>query len=881
MPAFRRVLNLFTRSKLSREIDAELQSHLEMRIDDNIASGMTPTEARRDALLRFGNPAVVKERVTAVDAEVALEAVWRDVHYSIRRLLRSPGFALTAVLSLALGIGANAVVFSVVSALVLRPLPVKNPDRLLFLETGFGITQSFPDYRDVRDRNQSFASLAGYRIAPMELESSRGATRIWGLLATGNYFDLLGVHPAMGRFFHQADDVQPGASPYAVLSYSAWRSRFGGDPAIVGRTIRLNRLPYTVLGVAPSDFHGTELWYWPDVWVPMMMEPQIENYGGTGWLNNRYTWDTWVIGRLKAHVSRAQALANLNTIAAELAREHPKSNAGLQFRLAKPGLAGDYFGSPAKAFTLGMLGLAGLVLLAACVNLASLLTARAADRQREIAIRLSIGAGRGRVVRQVLTETLILSFSGGAAGYAAARILSQALSRWRAPLDFPVHLEVEADWRVFVFALVISLLAGALFGSAPAWRATTTEPSSVLKGSPTTILAPTRLAFRDVLVILQVALCFVLVCACLVSLRGLQQALSLRLGFQPEGVSLAGFDLGLAGYSPAQGRAFQGRVLDKVKELPGVIAAAYSNSVPLSIDQSTTSVSAEEEPGSRPADSTRANYYEISPGYLQTMGTSLLAGRDFSWHDTDKAPLVAIANLAFAKRVLRTQNPIGRRFHAGPGGPLVEVVGVVEDGKYESLTESHRPAVFWPILQHYNSNTNLEVKSSAPAAQVVDEVRRVVAELDPHLPVYGTGSLNQMLGYSLLPAHAAAAGLTAFGLLAIMLAMTGVNGLVSYAVAGRRHEIGIRVAVGARPSHVARLILGRLAVMLAIGSAIGVVLAMAAGKVLASVVYGASPHDPGILAGVLVTIVALGLLSSWAPFRRALQVDPMAALRCE
>ena len=880
VPGFRRILNLFSRSRLGQEIDDELQSHIEMRIADNLAAGMTPEEARRDALLRFGNPTLMKERVRTVDAAVALETVWRDLHYALRRLLRSPGFTFTAVLSLALGIGANTVVFSVVNALVLRPLPVEHPERLVFVETSTGITQSFPNYRDLRDRNTTLAGLAGYRIVPMEVEASGGATRIWGLLATGNYFDLLGVRPALGRFFRPEEDLHPGASPYAVLSYSAWRSRFGGDPGIVGKTIRINRLPYTVLGVAAPDFHGTELWYRPDVWVPMMMEPQIEAHPDAGWLNNRNTWDTWVIGRLKLSASRAQAIANLNTIAAELAREHPKENEGLRLRLATPGIAGDYLGGPTRAFALGVLGLAALVLLAACANLASLLTARSADRQREIAIRLSIGAGRARVVRQVLTETLVLSLAGGTAGCALALALTRAISRWRAPLGFPVQFDVSLDWRVFSFAFVVSLLAGALFGFTPAWRAAKTEAGAVLKGAPAT-WGRSRLAFRDVLVVLQVALCFVLIACCLVSLRGLQEALGMRLGFEPQGVSLVSFDLGLAGYPEAKSRAFQQRVLAAVKNLPGVASAAYSNSVPLSIDQSTTVVSPDAPEPSQHSDTTSANYYEISPGYLEAMGTRLLAGRDFTWHDDDNAPQVAIVNASFAKQVMHSRNPVGKRFHNGRNGPLVEVVGMVENGKYESLTESPRPALFWCILQQFNSTTTVEVRSSLPATQMVNEVRRTVAQFDPRLPMYGTGSLNQMLGFAFLPTHAAAVALSAFGLLAIMLAVTGVYGLVSYSVARRVREIGIRIAVGARPAQVLRLVLGRVVVLLAIGSGLGLVLALAAGQVLASVVYQSSPRDPGILAAALGAMALFGLLSSCSPAYRALRIDPLAALRCE
>jgi hypothetical protein len=351
------------------DLDRELRSHLDLEAEERRESGLPAVEARYAARRALGNVALVKEEVRQMWTWTWLERLGQDLRYALRILRRNPGFTAVAVLSLALGIGANAGVFSVVNALLLRPLPVERPDQLVFLETKSGITQSFPNYKDLRDRNRAFAGLIGYRLVPMELESSSGATRIWGLLATGNYFDVLGVGPARGRLFHPADDLHPGASPYAVLSYSAWRGRFGGDPGIVGRTIRINRLPYTVLGVAPPDFHGTERWYWPEVWVPMMMEPQIENYPDAGWLDNRSTWDTWVIGRLKPGTSRSQALANLNTLGIELAREHPDNDEGLQFKLANPGLAGDWIGGPAKAFTWGVLGLAALVLLAACANL--------------------------------------------------------------------------------------------------------------------------------------------------------------------------------------------------------------------------------------------------------------------------------------------------------------------------------------------------------------------------------------------------------------------------------------------------------------------------------------------------------------------------------
>jgi predicted permease len=869
---------MFWRKRKENDFKEEIDAHLALEMERLREQGLSQEEARTAARRQFGNVTSARERFYESGRWLWWEHLKRDVVYAVRILGRNPGFTTIAVLSLALGIGANALVFSVVNALVLKPLPVEHPEQLAFVETERGPGQSFPDYRDLRDRNQTFTGLAAYRISPIELESQDHAERTWGYLATGNYFDLLGIRPLIGRFFHQDDDLHPGGSAFAVLSYTCWQRRFGGDPAIVGKTIRINRQPFTVLGVAGSNFHGTELFYWPEVWMPMMMEAQVEV--GNPWLEQRGTSNAWVVGRLKPSVTPAQAEANMNAIADDLSRQYPSNDTGLKIKLAHPGLVGDTLGAPMRAFAFGVLILAALVLLAACANLASLLTARGADRQREIAIRLSIGATRWRIVRQVLTETVVLSVAGGAAGFGLAVVLSHALSNWRAPLDFPVQLNVNPDWRVFFFACAVALLAGVLFGLAPAGRASRTNANAVLKGEEMS-WGGRRLALRDGLVVLQVALCFVLVSACLLSLRGLQQALAMGLGFQPQGVSVAGFELGLAGYTEEQGRDFQKSALATVEQLPGVVSAAYSNSVPLSIDQSRSSAFSGDLANPRPADGKSAVHYQVSPGFFRTMGIELLAGRDFDWHDDRKSPLVAVVNQAFSKQVLNTGDPLGKRFRFGLGGGLIQVIGVVEDGKYESLTEPPQPAVFHPILQSYNTTTTLIVKSSVPEAQMVQEMRRAIKQLDPHLPLYGTGSLEQMLGFAFFPTRAATVALSAFGLLAIMLAATGIHGLISHAVARRVREIGIRIAVGASPSQVIRLVLGRTLALLAAGAVIGLGLTLAAREVLAGIVFGVSPHDPKILAAVLGAIAGLGLLSSWGPVRRALHVDPMAALRHE
>jgi predicted permease len=812
-----------------------------------------------------------------------MDELLRNVRYGLRTLRKNPAFSATAIVSLALGIGVNTLVFSAFESLLLRPLPIADPERVVSVETGNGISHSFPNYKELRDDTSTFSGLLGYRISPMSLERGGSAERIWGYLATGNYFDLLGVKPALGRFFHQQDDLRAGASPYAVLSYNSWQARFGGDPRIVGKSVRINGLSYSVLGIAPRDFHGTELFYWPEIWVPMMMQAQIER--GNAWLENPYTWDTWILGRLKPGVTVSQAGADLNRIAGGLAKRFPDTDLGLSIRFSRPGLMGSALRGPVRLFVGGLLLLAGLVLLTACANLGGLLLARSADRGREMAVRLSIGAGRGSIVRQLLTEALLLALAGGLAGCAMAVFLCRVLSQWHAPMDFPVQFEVTPDWRVFVFAAAVSTVTGVFFGLGPALQMSRTELSGALKGDAgkTALRGRFRFAFRDLLVGTEIGLCFVLVFGAALSLRALQNALVMPLGFNPHGVTTAAFDLGLAGYNDESGKALQERVLKAVKALPGVASAAYANSLPLGIDQSHTGVQAENAPAERGRRAKSANFYQISPGFLSTISISLLSGRDFTWHDNASAPRVAIVNRAFARQIMHTEEPVGKAFRHGPGakGALVRVVGLVQDGKYESLTEAPRPALFWPIAQQYNATTTLVVKSPRPAAEVLKQIRRAVAAMDGRLPIYGAGSFASMLGFALFPMQAAAVTLGAFGILALVLAITGIHGFVAYAISRRTREIGVRIALGARPGAVLRFVLGRMAGLIAVGLAAGVLLSLAAGQALRSVIYGVSPGDPRLMALVLVALVSAAGLACWRPARRAVAIDPVNALRCE
>jgi predicted permease len=596
-------------------------------------------------------------------------------------------------------------------------------------------------------------------------------------------------------------------------------------------------------------------------------------------LENRSTSNTWVIGRLKPGVSIEEAESNLNVISQQVATEYGTRVDGPSITLTRPGMVGDAVGTPARAFALGVLALSAIVLLTACANLAGVLAARGADRQRELAIRLSIGAGRGRLVRQLLTETLVLACVGGAAGVVASVIAARALSSWRLPIALPVQLDVTPDVRVFAFALLISVLAGIAFGVAPARQAAATNPNTALKAVEGVHAG--RWPLRDVLVCVQVALCFVLVAACLTSLRGLQSALRMPLGLNPSRVTMASFDVGLSGYSRDSGENLRRRALEEIIRLPGVEAAAFGNSLPLNIDQSSTGVYLDDRPDLPRSRMPRAIKYQVSPGFFDTLGIRILQGRDIDWRDTSTSRRIVVVNEAFANQIFGERDVLGRRFRYGAQGPPIEVVGVVETGKYQSLTEAEAPAVFEPVLQAYNTTTVILVRSSRKSGEVASDIRRVMHSLDPSLPLFGVRGVEEMLGFVLLPMRVAAVALGAFGVLAVMLAATGIHGVVSYAVARRRREIAIRVAVGATGGSIVQLVLRRIAVLVVLGVLTGFPLAIATGGLLGSIVYQGSVNNASTMLGVLVIVGLVGLAASWLPARRALRLQPATALYLE
>ena len=796
-----------------------------------------------------------------------------DLRFAFRALRKSPSFTAIALVTLALGIGANATIFSVVEALLLRPLPIASPGQVFFLETtGGGVTQSMPDYRDLKAGTSAFADLAAYRITPMAVQSDAGAERVWGYLATGNYFDMLGVRPALGRFFTAQDDGATGASPATVLTYESWQRRFGGDPGIVGSTVRINNLPYTVLGVAPRGFQGTEIFYRPDVWIPMSMQPQIE---ARNWLDNRNTQNVFIVGRLRDGLAPEAGVADLNNIAGRLADAYPDSFKGVRFQLVPPGLLGNMGRTPMRGFMLGVMVLAGLVLLAGCANLGTLLSSRMVDRFRDIAIRLAIGGSRLDVLRYVFAEIAVLALVGGAAGYALALVLLRLLSNWQLPLALPVQFDVTPDLTVIVFTTAATLVTATIAALVPARQAWRMDPARLVGTSPALALFGWRL--RDALLAAQVALCCVVIAASVVSIRSLDAALKVSVGFDTNGVTAIGLDLSAAGYSAQDGLGFQRRALTAIAALPGVTAAAFTSSLPLTVDRSTSTVwPTDVDPAT--ARRVEALVYEVSPQILEVMGTPLIAGRAFTENDRFQSEPVAIVNRTFARQILLTEDAINMRFQSG-AGRAVRVVGLVDDGKYGSLVEAPQPVMFRPVAQSYSSTMVLLVRSSRSGPLLQREAERIVTGLDPRVPLLSRGSLAGAIAVAFLPAQAAGVALTAFGFLAALLAVIGVYGLANYSVSARTKDIGIRVAIGARPLQAVRSVLARTSVLLGTGALIGMALSVAGAPLLRSIMFHASARDPLVVVLVAVLMTAIGLGAVWAPARRALAVDPARTLR--
>jgi predicted permease len=803
----------------------------------------------------------------------------QDVRYALRVLRKSPGFTIAAVLTLALAIGANAVVFSVLNGLILRPLNVPQAQSLYTIERASDKdpSQSYPDYLDLRDRNHSFDDLAAYTIPEVALDTGEGPVRVWGVEASGNYFDVLGIQPYLGRFFHASDEHGPNSAPYMVLNFAYWHSHFHDDRGVVGRIVQVNKHPFTIVGVAPANFRGTLVFVSPNFFVPLVNCAQVD--GGND-LNDRGSrWLLNAMGHLKAGVTPAQATADLNSIGSYLQKTYPKDDSKMNFLLARPNLLGDQFAPSLQAFLAGLMLLAGLILLAACANLGSLFAARAADRSREVALRLALGSGRKRIVRQLFTEAVLISLVGGAIGLWASLALLRWLSMWQPFGNFPVHTPVNPDATVYGLALLLTFVSGLLFGSVPIGQVLRTNPYEVVKSGSTGRVGR-RVTARDILLAVQIAICAVLVTSSMVAVRGLARALHSNFGFEPQNSLLVSADLHMAGYSGDRVSPMQKRMIDAIAAIPGVESVGLTDALLLN-DTNTANVFSDGTTDLRPSNAAASAYtYHISPEYLHAEGTTLLSGRAFTWHDDKDSPRVAVVNREFARKIFGSvTNAVGSSYKM-LDGTRIQVVGVTEDGKYATLTEGRQSAVFLPILQSPANSAWLVVRSIGYPQQLGATVRSTLRQLDAAMPVEVETRLDE-IGAALFPSRMATVSLGVMGLMGAMLSITGIFGMTAYSVSKRLRELGIRVALGAQRKEVLHAALGRAFKLLAFGSAAGLLLGILASRVLAFIVYQATPRDPMVLAGVVLAMLLLGLLATWIPARRALSVDPMILLREE
>lgn len=817
-----------------------------------------------------------------------------DIRYVLRTLRRSPAFTVAAVLTLALGIGANTTIFSVVSAVLLRPpAQVREPDRLVHLFTSdysgprYGAS-SYADYLDFREGATGLSGLAAFAPSPLNFSTGGRASRVWGEEVSSNYFTVLGVAPALGHTFIPDAERTRRAEPVAVLSYSLWRSAFGADSGVVGREVRVNGYPFTVIGVAPEQFHGSIRGVRADIWVPYLTRGLLspERTAADADIDmRRGDRGMFVIGRLASGATIATAQASLDAIARRLHDAYPQywSDVHGESRVVTLVPERDSRVLPQlRGAVVGFFGLlmtvVALMLLICCANVANLLLVRAAGRRREVSVRLALGAGRARLVRQLLTETAVIALLGGAVGLLIAKWATGLLVAFQPPLPVPLELDISLDGRVLAFTASVAVLTGFIAGVAPALGAARLDLVSALKGL-TSDSGPRRRrpALRNVLVVSQVATCVVLLTLAGLLLRSLRAAQNADLGFDPSGIATFSMEIANQGYDEARGRTFYDELLRRVEALPSVRAVSLAERTPLALDYSRRGVSVE---GYEPAQGEDMEFGAniVGPGYLGLMHIPLERGRDFTESDRAGSLPVAIVNESFARRFWPGEDPIGKRITIGDSAR--EVVGVAHDSRTRSLDESPAPYFYLPFLQYYQPNMTLEVRTAGNPAAIIPVVRREIAAIDRDLPVQ-SGTMEDALGLSLLPQRAGATLLGIFSVLGLVLASVGLYGVVAYAVAQRTRDLGIRMALGAGASDIYRVVLGHGVRLTSLGLIIGIVAAVILARLAQGVLFGVSSTDPITLGSVAVILAMVAFLASFVPARQATRIAPMSILKGE
>ncbi len=810
-----------------------------------------------------------------------MERLLEDIRYGVRMLLKNPGLTVVAVLSLAIGIGANATIFSWVQSLLLRPIPAAtDPDSLVvFAErtrSGSYMSTSYPDFVDFRDRNETLAGLMGYRGQSMGVVIEGRAERVWGAIVSGNYFDVLGVRAALGRTFLAEEDRTPGTHPVAVISHAFWKRRLAADPDIAGKTIGVNGHTFTIVGVTAPEFLGTFVGLSTDLWVPMMMQREVMPGGDR--LNER--GDHWfeAMARLKPGVSLNQANANLDNLARQMAEQYPATNEGRVVVVMT--LWDSPFGAQTilKPVLMVLTAVVTLVLLIACANVANLLLSRAVNRRKEIVIRLSMGASRGRLIRQLLTESSLLSLLGGAGGLLLAFWSRNLLAAFAPPTDMPIHIAVDIDFGVLVFTLIVSLATGLVFGLAPAIQATRPDLVSVLKDESTRV-AGGRGRLRNSLVIVQVALSLVLLICAGLFLRSFYNGQRLNPGFDPENLVVASYDVFPGGYTEQRGRLFHGQVIDRIRSLPGVESASLARRLPLGFGGSSSTSVAIDGYAPRPDENMNIDYNEVAPGYFHTMSIPVVEGREFTSEDNEKSRPVIIINQTMARRFWPDESAIGRRIRRG--STSLEVIGVARDGKYRSLSEEPRSVMYMPLLQSYRSQVVVITRAAGNSATAIASIREAMRDMDANLPLYDTMTMREHLAASVFVQNIGATFLGIFGVLALMLATVGLYSVMAYSVSQRTHEIGIRMALGADSRNVLGLVVKQGMKIALIGVGAGLVGAFALTRFLSNLLYGVSASDPLTFGGIAALLAGVALVACFVPARRATKIDPMIALRYE
>ena len=810
----------------------------------------------------------------------------QDLRYGLRVLRKSPGFSIIAILTLALGIGANSTIFSWINSTILDPIPgVQHASQWIAVTIDGGRNQnplSYPDYLDLRDRNRTLSSFVAATNTTMSLTANAKPERRWGVLASANYFDALGVRPILGRGFLPSEDSKPGGAPVVVISYRLWQTRFGGDSSIIGRTIEIDRHPLQVVGVAPAGFVGTQTGLSYDLWVPLMQVGDFYSSSTTDvLLHDRGTNWLLCLAHLKPGVSADRAQADLNVLMHGIAAQYPKQHQGNINILASP-LWRAPFGANYYLHTILflLLAISGVVLLLACANVANLLLVRSVARRREMAIRLSIGATRWRLVRQLLAESLILAFCGGCVAMLFTLWTAGTLGDFMPPVaEIPLSMTVNADRTVLLATLVISILTGVIFGILPAFRSSSLQPVTVLKeeaGSTSGGMHKARLS--SVLVVAQIAMSLLLLVCAGLFIRSIRQAQKFNPGFNPHNVLLYNYDLSGLGYDKTFGTQFHRQLYDKLQTVSGVESATIAGWIPLGFDQSSYTIQVEGYVP-QPHESMDVLYADVGPNYLRTMQTPLVAGREFTTADMSGSQNVAVVNQTFVRRFWPHSEPIGEKLEAG--GTWYTVVGVAQDSDYISIGEKPQPFIYLPLFQDYERRAAIYVRVTGDPLAFVTPVQNAVHSLDADLPLFDLTTLDSRIQLNTTTQRLAGVFVGGFGVLALVLAGIGIYGVLAYTTRQRTHEIGIRMALGAEPRDVLRLVLRQGLELALIGLAVGLGASFALTRALSSELFGISATDPLTFAAVAILLLGVALLACYIPARRAMRTDPMVALRYE